>query len=140
MKVDIDSISLMRFLTKIVPCLAFSGLNLSILVLAAKATAQQRPSAYTNIVNLDINYEQCEAKASKAANIVLSRVLSESLVSYDEVTTLIGGTQASTATLVCIKNGQGSIFVVVTNGDAYLGEQEAQSTGDRLVQLMSGDL
>lgn len=139
MKVNIDGVSLMRFLTKIPPCLIFSGLTL-ILFPAAKTLAQRSPYVSANTVNLNIDYEQCTAKASQAANIVLTEVGEPSLID-DGIISFFGNTDAAQTTLMCIQNGQGSIFAVVSNGDrySYQGDEEASSVVDRMIQAMSGD-
>ena len=136
MKVDLDSISSMKFLTKIPPCLIFSGLIL-ILLPALKASARP-PSAFTNTIDLNIDYEQCAAKATQAANIVLTEVNEPSLTN-DGIISFFGHTQTTQTTLMCIQNGQNSIFVVVSNGDDYQGQEEAKSVRDRFMQVMSSN-
>ena len=140
MKIDLDSISLMRFLTKIPLCLVFSGLT-SILFPAAKTFAQHFPFVSTNTVNLNIDYEQCAAKASQAANIVLTEAGEPSLID-DGIISFFGQTDAVQTILMCIQNGQGSIFAVVSNGDSslYQVDKEVSSVVDRLTQVMSSDL
>ena len=137
MKIDLDSISLMRFLTKIPLCLVFSGLT-SILFPAAKTPAQQSPSASTDAIDLNIDYEQCVAKASQAANIVLTEVDEPSF--SGEIAYFLGTTSETQTTVMCIQDEQGSIFAVVSNGNRYRGEEEAKSVRDRLIQIMSSDL
>lgn len=136
MKADLDSISSMSFLTKISPCWIFSGLI--ILLPVAKASAQQIPSAFANTVKLNINYEQCAVKASQAAKIILTEVGEPSLTN-DGVISFFGNTSATQTTVMCIQNGQGSIFTVVSNGDRHIGDNEARSIRDRLTQVMSGN-
>ena len=127
----------MRFLTKIYSCLVFSGLIL-ILFPAAKALAQRSPSVSANTVNLNIDYKQCAAKASQAANIVLTEVGKPSLTN-DGVISFFGTTNAAITTLMCIQNGQDSTFAVVSNSEGYQLE-ESKSVVERLVQFMSSDL
>lgn len=105
---------------------------------AAKASAQQFPSTFASTIDLNIDYEQCAAKASQAANIVLTEVREPSLVN-DGVIAFFGNTDATPTTLMCIQNGQGSVFAVVSNGDRHIGDDEAKSIVNRLSQVMSGN-
>jgi len=116
------------------------GLNSLILFPADKVLAEPPPASYADFLNLDVDYQQCAIEARQAAGIILSEV-DEDYTPDDGIIGFLARTSESRASVMCIQDGQNSIFSVVSNGDGYNEtlNGEAKSIGDRFIQILSED-
>ena len=129
-----NNLFLVKYLSQTSTHLVMGTLTSLMLFPASKALASY-PSAYTQTINLSVDYHQCMDRAIKAANLVSSSV-GEPIAIGSYGLALFAETTVSRTTLTCVKKEQGSTLVIVSSGDSTRDiDNEAESIRNRLREV-----
>lgn len=111
------------------------GVSVSLMMLpVSKALA--KPDTYIHSSSMSSSYNDCKARATKAANLLLTRFQKPREV--NGVLSILGSTASATVFIQCAKHPLGSSFVVVASTEYYQDRFEGQSLRKRIGEILQG--
>ena len=113
------------------------GVSVSLMMLpASKALA--KPHTYTYSLSMSSSYNDCKARATKAANLLLTRF--QKPRESNGVFFILGSTAATSVFIQCAKHPVGSSFVVVASTKYYHHRFGGDSLRKRIAGIIRGQI